>query len=73
MERSRTSAHKGYPVPEKMGIGKNWTKQEEEYLIENWGTISVPTLAKNLRRSENAIIVKNVDLAWERFWKMEIM
>lgn len=50
-----------------MGIGKNWTKQEEEYLIENWGTISVPTLAKNLRRSENAIIVKKCRLGLGAF------
>lgn len=41
-----------------MGIGKNWTKQEDEYLAENWGTVSVATLAKNLGRSENAIIVR---------------
>ena len=41
-----------------MGIGKNWTKQEDEYLAENWGTVSVATLAKNLGRSENAIMVR---------------
>ena len=41
-----------------MGIGKNWTKQEEEYLSENWGTLSVATIAKNLGRSENAVVVR---------------
>ena len=41
-----------------MGKGKNWTKQEEEYLADNWGTLSVATIAKNLGRSENAIVVR---------------
>lgn len=41
-----------------MGLGKNWTKQEEEYLIEKWGTLSVKTIARNLGRSENAIVVR---------------
>lgn len=45
-----------------MGIGKNWTKQEEEYLAENWGTLSVATIAKNLGRSENAVIVRKCRL-----------
>lgn len=37
---------------------KQWTSDEEQYLIENWGTISVKTIAKNLGRSENAVIVR---------------
>lgn len=41
-----------------MGQARNWTKEEEEYLIEKWGTVSVKTLAKTLNRSENAIIVR---------------
>ena len=45
-----------------MGIGKNWTKQEEEYLTENWGTLSVARIAKNLGRTENAIIVRKCRL-----------
>ena len=50
-----------------MGIGKNWTKQEDEYLAENWGTVSVATLAKNLGRSENAIIVRKSRLGLGAF------
>ena len=41
-----------------MGQARNWTKEEDEYLIEKWGTVSVKTLAKTLNRSENAIIVR---------------
>lgn len=41
-----------------MGKARNWTKEEEEYLIEKWGTVSVKTLSKTLNRSENAIIVR---------------
>lgn len=41
-----------------MGQARNWTKQEEEYLIEKWGTVSVKAIAKALNRSENAIIVR---------------
>lgn len=40
-----------------MGQARNWTKEEEEYLTEKWGTVSISTIAKNLGRSENAIIV----------------
>lgn len=50
-----------------MGIGKNWTKQEEEYLAENWGTLSVATIAKNLGRSENAIVVRKCRLGLGAF------
>ena len=38
-----------------MGSGKNWTKQEDEYLIEKWGTVSVKYIAQKLNRSVNAI------------------
>ena len=50
-----------------MGINRNWTKKEESYLIENWGTISVKTMAKNLRRSENAILVRKCRLGLGAF------
>ena len=50
-----------------MGIGKNWTKQEEEYLAENWGTLSVARIAKNLGRTENAIIVRKCRLGLGAF------
>lgn len=41
-----------------MGRGANWTKNEIEYLREVWGTVSVPTISKNMNRSVNGIIVK---------------
>jgi hypothetical protein len=42
-----------------MGIGRNWTKEEKEYLCEKWGTVSVSTIAKKLNRTETAIIVRS--------------
>ena len=39
-------------------MSKKWTREEEEYLLENWGTISVKSIAKKLGRSENAIVVR---------------
>lgn len=40
------------------GGGRPWSPQEEEYLSENWGRVSVPTMAKKLARTENAVIVR---------------
>ena len=37
---------------------KKWSEAEEAYLQDKWGSISVKSLAKNLGRSENAIIVR---------------
>lgn len=51
----------------KMGLNRNWTKQEEEYLIENWGTFSVATIAKNLGRTENAVVVRKCRLGLGAF------
>ena len=39
-----------------MGKGKNWTKEEEAQLAEEWGMFSIGTLAKRLNRSENGIM-----------------
>ena len=50
-----------------MGRNRNWTKQEEEYLIEKWGTISVKTIAKKLGRSENAILIRKTRLGLGAF------
>ncbi len=38
--------------------GKNWTPQEYEYLQENWGRTSLPSIAASLNRSTNAIKIK---------------
>ena len=40
-----------------MGKARNWTKEEIEYLQDNYGQLSYGTLAKNLNRSSNAINV----------------
>ncbi|MBM6680067.1 hypothetical protein [Pseudoflavonifractor capillosus] len=36
----------------------NWSATEEEYLAENWGRTSIPSLSKHLGRSQNAVIVR---------------
>lgn len=41
-----------------MGLARNWTAEEDEYLQENWGNISVPTLCEKLNRSKNAIVIR---------------
>lgn len=41
-----------------MGQERNWTKEEIEYLSDNYGQLSYGTLAKNLNRSCNAINIK---------------
>lgn len=38
--------------------GKKWTKEQEAYLEDRWGMTSIATIAKNLGRSENAVIVR---------------
>lgn len=37
---------------------KNWSAADEEYLQENWGKYSIPSLAKQLGRTVNAIKVR---------------
>lgn len=37
---------------------RKWTKEDEEYLVENWGTVSVNSIAKKLGRTESAVIVR---------------
>lgn len=41
-----------------MGRARNWTKEEYEYLENNWGLLSLPTIAKNLNRSETGVLIK---------------
>lgn len=41
-----------------MGNKPNWTQKEYDYLEENWGKVSIPTICKKLGRSENAIKIK---------------
>ena len=46
----------------KRGPNKNgkrtWTEKEEDFLRENWGHMTVGGLAKSMKRSNNAIIVR---------------
>lgn len=39
-------------------MNERWTKKDYEYLEENWGVVSIPTIAKNLKRSVNAVKIK---------------
>lgn len=41
-----------------MGAGKKWKKEDDQYLINNWGTLSIHTLAQKLNRSEVAVRVR---------------
>lgn len=37
---------------------KPWTAEDEAYMADRWGTISIPAIAKNLGRSVNAVKVR---------------
>lgn len=50
-----------------MGRGKNWTKEEDLYLEEYWGVKSIATIAKNLGRTKDAIMVRKNRLGLGRF------
>lgn len=41
-----------------MGKQRNWTKEDLQFLEDNWGKLSMNTLTKKLDRSENAILIK---------------
>jgi hypothetical protein len=41
-----------------MGLNRNWTAEEEQYLRENWGKITVPGIAKALGRTTTAVKVR---------------
>ncbi|MGN0667509.1 MAG: hypothetical protein ACI4KF_13415 [Huintestinicola sp.] len=41
-----------------MGKARNWTAEEEEYLQQAWGNVSIPNICKKLNRSEHAIKVR---------------
>lgn len=41
-----------------MGKGKNWTREEEEQLAEEWGMYSADTIAKRHGRTRDAVIVR---------------
>lgn len=37
---------------------RTWKPEEEDYLMEKWGQISVPAIAKKLNRTTNAVKVR---------------
>ncbi|AGK97384.1 hypothetical protein [Clostridium pasteurianum] len=39
-------------------MGANWTEEECNFLEDKWGTISIPTIAKSLGRTEIAVKIK---------------
>lgn len=41
-----------------MGQARNWTREEYNLLAEWWGQYSIPTIAKRMNRSEDAIRIK---------------
>lgn len=38
---------------------KSWTKEEVEYLMDSWGSTSIPTIAKKLNRSNGGVRQKS--------------
>lgn len=38
--------------------GQSWTEEEKEYLISNWGLVTIKTLEKKLQRTQRAIRAK---------------
>ena len=45
-----------------MAQNKTWTQEEINYLVENWGTVNVKSIAKKLGRTENAVLIKKCKL-----------
>lgn len=41
-----------------MGKARNWAQEEETYLRENWGTVSIDGICKHLNRSKSAILMR---------------
>lgn len=50
-----------------MGVGQSWTREDKTYLEENYGLISIKTIAKNLNRSADSVINKKVRMGLGRF------
>ena len=47
--------------------GKKWTKEEEEMLMDNWGKLSIETIAKRINRTVDAVELKGrrLQLGWQ--------
>lgn len=46
------------PIGDAMGRQKNWSTEEVDYLQEAWGKTSLKTICKNLKRTQNAVVLK---------------
>lgn len=42
----------------RLGGKKNWSIEDETYLMDKWGTLSIPAIAKHLERTVNAVKVR---------------
>jgi hypothetical protein len=47
-------------------MAKHWTKEQIEYLENSWGETSIPTIAKNLNKTVNAVKSKALRLGLRR-------
>lgn len=61
-EKPRAEPETGRKLKPAPRAGKNWTPEEEAYLQDKWGTLSVSTIAKNLGRSIDAVVVRSQHL-----------
>lgn len=50
-----------------MGVGRNWSKEDVNFLEDKWGVVSIPYIAKKLNRSINAIREKANRLGLDSF------
>ena len=50
-----------------MGSNRQWTAEEEEQLEDLYGRVSIPSIAKRLNRSVNAILVKRARMGLGAF------
>lgn len=58
-KKSRDEPKTGRKLKPTPRAGKNWTPEEEAYLQDKWGTLSVSTIAKSLGRSIDAVVVRS--------------
>lgn len=53
---------RGYAYKNKISNNRYWTKEEEEYLIEKYGTMTAAAIARRLKKPYNAVLTKIVRL-----------
>lgn len=56
------SVIRGYAYKNKISNNRYWTKEEEEYLIEKFGTMTAAAIARRLKKPYNAVLTKIVRL-----------